>query len=191
MRIGVAEKNRLLLRRQFILGPRFIEDFPIWRKVKVSSSMFLTVHPELETTQASYGKNSITLLGYILDPYEPLSSNFDICNRLISQLGSADDIFRNIEHMGVRFVIIINYKGNLRIFTDSIGFRPVYYVKDSSGISWCASQPGSISTQLGLEFGKDTWNEFLDSRFFQKNREYWYPGDCSPFKDIFHLWMHL
>jgi len=187
MSLNVTNKERLLLRRQFILGPRFIEDFPTWRKIKVSSSIFLTVHPELETEQVLSGDKSITLLGYILDPYEPLSSNFDICKRLISQVRSADDIFRHIENMGGRFVIILNYNGNLRVFTDTIGFRPVYYKRDSSGILWCASQPGSIAKELGLEFGKDTWNEFLDSRFFQKNADYWYPGDCSPFKSIFHL----
>lgn len=187
MSLNVTEKDTLLLRRQFILGPRFIGDFPTWKKIKVSSSIFLTVHPELETEQVSHQGSSITLLGYILDPYEPKSSNFEICNRLISQIGSADDIFRNINHMGGRFVIVLNYNGSLRIFTDAIGFRPVYYAKDSSGISWCASQPGSIATQLGFEFGKDTWSDFLNSRFFKNNPDYWYPGDCSPFKDVFHL----
>jgi len=178
------EKIKLKLRRQFILGPYFIEGFPTWNKISINKSMFLTVHPDLEITKTSYSNNSITLMGYILDPYNPLSSNLDICNRLLRQIRSADDLFQHIEPMGGRFAIILNYDGNLRIFTDAIGLRPVYYARNS-GVMWCASQPGSISKQLGLEFGKDTWNEFLNSRFFKNNPEHWYPGDSSP--GIFHL----
>ena len=174
------------MRRQFILGPRFVEELPGWKKIK-HNSLFLTVHPELENTQASSGGNSITLLGYILDPYEPQATNLDICNRLAKQIDSGDDIFERIEHMGGRFVIIFSSHNATKILNDPIGIRAIYYAKDPSGRMWCASQWGSIAEQLGLELGKDTWNEFLESRYFKKDPQYWYPGDISPFKAIYHL----
>ena len=93
MSLSPPEKTRLLLRRQFILGPRFAEGLPDWKKIKFSSDLCLTVHPELEAVQASWSGNSIMLLGYILDPYDSQARNLDICNRLLHQSTSADDIF--------------------------------------------------------------------------------------------------
>ena len=150
MSLSIYERDRLLLRRQFILGPRFVKELPGWRKININGSLFLTVHPELETVQASSSGNSITLLGYILNPYEPQASNLEICNMLLGQISSADDIFRFLETLCGRFVIILSFNGNLRIFTDALGYRSVYYAKDASGFLWCASQPGSISEQLGM-----------------------------------------
>ena len=48
MSLSFTEKDRLLLRRQFILGSRFIEDFPTWKKISINNSTLLTVHPDLE-----------------------------------------------------------------------------------------------------------------------------------------------
>lgn len=96
----MIDKNQLLFRRQYILGPHFVESFVSWKKIKVNDSVFLTVHPDLQTEQATYNSNSITLLGYILDPYDPLSNNSDIINMLIRQISSADDVFKYIDNMG-------------------------------------------------------------------------------------------
>jgi hypothetical protein len=187
MSLSPHQKNRLLLRRQFILGPRFVEELPGWKKIKINSSLFMTIHPELETAQASFSGNSINLLGYILDPYEPQASNLERCDRLLRQINSADDVFSYLEPMCGRFIIILSFNGKLRIFTDAIGYRSIYYAKDASGSLWCASQPGSIAEQFGMESQKDMWEEFLNSYFFKHYPEYWYPGDSSPYRNIFHL----
>jgi len=185
--ISQSVKNQLLLRRQFILGPHFVEDVPGWKKIKHDDSLFLTVHPELEITQASSGGSSITMLGFILDPFNPQATNMDICSKLINQVDPGDDVFQRVEHMGGRYVIVLSAHNDTKIFNDAMGQKTIYYTRDSSGLIWCASQWGSLSEQLRLEFGKDTWNEFLESRFFNKDPQYWYPGDSSPFKAIYHL----
>lgn len=182
----MIDKDKLLFRRQYVLGPRFVEDLISWKKIKVNSSIFLTVHPDLQTEQAVYNGNSITLLGYILDPYEPLLSNFDIINRIIRQISSADDVFNHVDSMGGRFVIVLNYDNNLRIFSDAAGLRQVFYTKDSSGATWCAAQPGIIAEQLNMKFDEEILNDFINP-YFKTIHEYWYPGDSTAFKEIIHL----
>jgi len=183
----MIDKDKLLFRRQYVLGPRFVEDLISWKKIKVNSSIFLTVHPDLQAEQAVYNDNSITLLGYILDPYEPLLSNFDIINRIIRQISSADDVFNHVDSMGGRFVIVLNYDNNLRIFSDAAGLRQVFYTKDSSGATWCAAQPGIIAEQLNMKYDKEILNNFINPYFFKTIHEYWYPGDSTAFKEIVHL----
>ena len=187
MSLTDAEKEKLFWRRQFILGPHFIDHLSTWKKLVVNNTLFLTAHPELEITQVAHNGKCLTLIGYILDPYNPSSNNLDICNRLVRQIVSAEDAFQKMDHLGGRFVVLLNVEGDMRLFTDAIGYRSVYFLRDSTRILWCASQPGAIAQQLGLELNRDTWNEFLDSGHFRSNPEYWYPGDSSPFKKILHL----
>jgi hypothetical protein len=164
-----------------------VENLISWKKIKVNNSLFLTVHPELQTEQAVYKGNSITLLGYILDPYDPLSSDSDIINRMIRQATSADDVFSFVDSMGGRFVIVLNYESKLRIFSDAAGLRQVFYTRDSFDTLWCAAQPGMIAEQLNMKFDEEILNEFINPYFFKTIHEYWYPGDSTAFKEIIHL----
>ena len=128
--------------------------------------IFLTVHPDLQTEQAVHNDNSITLLGYILDPYEPSLSNSDIINRIIRQVSSADDVFSHLDSVCGRYVLVLSYDNNLRIFSDTAGLRQVFYTKDSSNAVWCAAQPGIIAEQLNMEFDKEILNNFIKHIFY-------------------------
>src|SRR4030065_1222754 len=99
--------ENLLFRRQFFLGRNFIDVFASLKKIKLNESMFLTVHSDLEITQAVKGEKSIILLGYVLDPYNPKSKNSDIIEDLIDKLDTCDQFFEYINEYGGRWILIV------------------------------------------------------------------------------------
>lgn len=179
--------DKLLFRRQFILGPRFVERHKSWRMIKIHDSLYLTVHPDLQLLQTVYKDRSLTLLGYILDPYNPKSNDFDIINGLIRQIEIHDDIFQYTENLGGRWIIMLDDGKEVILFNDATGLRQVFYTCNSSQAIWCASQPGIIAEELNLQIDNDTLNNFIDTPQFKDAIEYWWPGDSSPFKEIKHL----
>jgi len=183
----MMDRHKFLFRRQYILGPRHLTHLKSWKKLIITPSVCVTVHPDLQTEQAIHNGNSITLLGYILDPENPLSTNSEIIQTLIRQIRCADEIFEYIDRMGGRFVIILDHDRELRVFSDPAGLRQVFYTRDSSKPIWCASQPGIIAEELSVHFDEEIVQDFMESPFFKDNPEYWYPGNCSPYRGILHL----
>ena len=179
--------NKLLYRRQFILGSRFINCFPHWKREKVDNDIFLTVHPDLPITKVASNKNSIIMLGYILDPLNVSHDNFRILESIIAEIKSADDIFVKIARMCGRFVMIAKINNDFRIFNDTSGMRQIFYYKDTSNRLWCASQPSLITEQFKLLPDKGIHDDLFKMSFFSTTSEYWYPGNSTIYKDIFHL----
>jgi hypothetical protein len=180
----VLPLDKLLFRRQFILGPHYIERLTSWQNRKINDSMFLTVHPDLQIRQTSWEGKSITLLGYILDPDNPELNDLDIINRLICEVERADNILRSTDNLGGRWILVFDGGKDLRLFHDATGCRQVHYTTDQSQGMWCASQPGIIAEQLNLEMDEDALSNFINSPACKERIEYWWPGDSSPFKEI-------
>lgn len=178
--------NKLLYHNQFILGPFFIKEFILWKKIEISSSTYLTVHPDLNAYQAVYENKSITLLGFILDPDNPHATDSDIINGLIRELLSWDKFIEHTYRFGGRWILIVNDGKDTRLFHDATGLRQVFFT-DTCFIKdlWCASQPGLIAEILNLQMDKDAV-DFIKS-FELKDKEYWWPGDSSSYKEIKHL----
>ena len=78
----IFDKN-LYFRRQFILGPRFVDRFHDWRKEKLSDTLYLTIHPDLEFSIAKDGNLRVVLLGFVFDPFKINYTNQDILNEII------------------------------------------------------------------------------------------------------------
>lgn len=179
--------DKLLHRRQFVLGPYPIERFKSWQKCKINDSMFLTVHPDLQVWQTSWEGKTITLLGYILVPDSPESNDLDIISRVVRQVERPDDIFGRTDNLGGRWILILNDGKRLRLFHDATGCRQVLYTSDYSQGMWCASQPGIIAEELNLKMDEDALSNFINSPAYKERIEYWWPGDSSPFKEIRRL----
>jgi len=64
-RFTLNEIDNLLFRRQFILGPHFLNKFSSWQKEKIGDHLFLQAHKDLELTQIRQGGILLTLLGLI------------------------------------------------------------------------------------------------------------------------------
>ena len=179
--------EKLLYRCQFILGPFFIDELNSWKRVKINHSLYLTVHPDLEITQTVSQGKSITLLGFMLDPDNAQARNSDIIDNLIQSLFSHDDLFEQTGRFGGRWILIVDDGRKVGLFNDATGLRQVFYtdIRYTKDL-WCASQPGLIAKVLDLQMDQDAI-DFLNSSEVKRNKEYWWPGESSPYKEIKHL----
>lgn len=178
--------EKALYRNQFILGPCFIDEFTSWGKTKVRNSICVTTHPGLNVYQVSHENTSITLIGYILDPDNSGASDSDIINGLIGEVSDLDRFLERIGKFGGRWILIIDDGKHIRLFHDAVGLRQVFYTDaDHTSDLWCASQPGMIAERLKL--GMDPSAIDFISSFKRSDKEYWWPGDSCPYKEIRHL----
>ena len=179
------DAERLLFRRQFILGPRFAEKFNSWKRIQVRNDICLTVHPDLPTHQVSSKNRAISLLGYILDPNDPKANDADILNRLLRDLCASaglNDFFKCTYDLGGRWILIVDDGKEIRLHHDAVGYRQVFFT-DLSFCSelWCASQPALIAEVLGYQID-DEAKEFINL-CKGVNKEYWWPGDSTPYRE--------
>jgi len=176
--------EKLLFQRQFFLGRRFIDVFPSCNRVKITESVFLTAHSELEITRKVKGKKSITLLGFILDPNDPESGNSDIIENLIHKLDTCDGFAEQIDGFGGRWVLVVNDGKRLRLYHDAAGLRQVFYTDPSCFPDiCCASRPSLLAEVLELTMDGDAL-EFMNSSEYRGNRQHWWPGDSSPYNGV-------
>ncbi len=177
----------LLYVNQFVLGPRFVDEFPSWQRFKAGSSVFLTVHPLLSVCQVSRGDKTLTLLGYILDPVRPQAGDQKILESLINQLSSCHSFFDRTAIFGGRWVLIVSDGADICLFNDAIGLRQVFYAdSDVAGEFWCASQPETIAGLLSLSMDSDAV-DFVNSYAFRVNTEFRWPGNSTMYREIKHM----
>ena len=183
---GTTEK--LLFRRQFVLAPCIVDGLHSWNHAKLSDSSFLVTHPDLEVYRAVKNKKSVTLIGYMLDPYNNNASNSEIVKELLTKIESCVDIFQHTTYYGGRWVLIVSDGYETILLNDAAGLREVYYTSCKiNGQIWIASLPGLIAEILKLEIDKDAM-EFVYSREansdFNPRSVTWWPGDTSMYKEI-------
>ena len=183
--------DKFLFRRQFILGPHFIENFTSWKKIKIKDKFCLTVHPDLNTYQCVVKDTSVTLIGYVLDPLEPQSRDDKIIDKLAEKIAGMDKLSKPFDltyDFGGRWILIVDDGKELRLFNDPMGLRQTFYTNIlHTRDLWCASQPGIIAEILNLEIDKAAGNEFINSKAYKTMHEIVWPGDSTPYKEINHL----
>ena len=188
---GKYHIEKLLFRRQFILGPHFVEEFPSWKRVKVRDMICLTAHTDLPVYQAVSGNKSLTLLGYILDPNNSRASDADITNDLLRELcnySSLDSFFECTYGFGGRWILVVDDSKEIRLFHDPMGLRQVFYTNACFPKAlWCASQPGIIAELLKLEMDNEAVNGYINTNVYRSIRNVLWPADTSPYKEITHL----
>src|SRR5262249_404951 len=136
-----TEPFRLLYRRQFILGPSYVEDLLSWTRVRISDSLKLSAHPDLPVSRITAGNTSITLLGYLLDPAHPDADDDAIVTQLMAALSHRgfDAVLAATDSLGGRWVLIVDDGATVRLFTDPMGLRQVCYTNELwHGETWCA-----------------------------------------------------
>jgi hypothetical protein len=182
-----AAYNGLKHHNHFVLGPSWIDSLDTWHKTKITDSIHMMTHPDLSSYQASDGPRSITLIGFILDPTDPSALDADIVTGLMPLVDASNDFVKHTSKFGGRWILIVNDGRRVRLYTDAVGLRQVFYTSsDRPGDVWCASQPGMIAQILGLEMDP-AGVDYINSYEFRCNPEFRWPGDSTPYKEIKHL----
>ncbi len=102
-------------------------------------------------------------------------------------LVSSTEFFMQTARFGGRWILIVDDGSTVVLFHDAAGLRQVFYT-DVGAIQqlWCASQPATLAEILGLQVDGDA-QDFITSPEIRRNREYWWPGDSSLYKEVKHL----
>ncbi|MDD3111679.1 MAG: hypothetical protein PHU26_05225 [Methanofollis liminatans] len=182
-----SEYTRLLYRRQFILGPRFVERHGTWKRHAVADGLCLTAHPDLPVTVAESGNRKLLLLGYLLDPYHPDQDDAAILQGILEEIVRPTDIFQGTATLGGRWALIYADPDETWLLNDPMGLRQVVHTTDALPDLWCASQPGTIAEELGLDPDPEVMERLVGAPEYSEALEYWWPGDLSPYNGIKHL----
>jgi hypothetical protein len=181
-----AIDDRLLYRRQFVIGPRSVSCIPRATSIKVGRSCVLTAHPDLHTKQVTEANRSLTLLGFILDPQCPDADDHAILKRLLPALSSPEfpnNFLERLFYCGGRWVLIADNGEQTIVVNDTLGQRQVYYMRSSDGEVWCGAQPGILAALFDLEPSQEALN-FVDAQKKVGQEEYWFPHDKCVYEEI-------
>ncbi len=181
------ETEKYLFRRQFILGPRPCGAFEKWKQIKVADDLHLSVHPDLAVTELAGSNIRLILLGFILDPDCPDHDNREILSSMAGKATQFDELFEEMAAKGGRFALIAVRHGKRIIFSDAAGFRQIFYHRDRKGNIWCSSQPEIIAEQCDVLPDEEARNDLYRLPLFSNSTEYWFPGNQTLFRDIYHL----
>lgn len=179
--------EHLLYRNQFILGPRFAEEFPSWKRKSLGGHLYLTVHPALNVEHIAQGNRSVTLLGYILDPCNSHHGDADILRSLLAEPCNQNIIIERTFRLGGRWVLLVRDRDSTWLMHDATGLRQVCFTDyQQSEELWCASQPGLLSLLLNYSVGKEA-ADYLKSNKVREDSEYMWPGASTAYKEVARL----
>ncbi|WP_400162845.1 hypothetical protein ACAF76_005225 [Brevibacillus sp. TJ4] len=181
----MEERERLRYRRQFVIGSRYVDEAG-WQRISLAPKLYLTAHPDLEVVQVQTPLRELTLLGYMIDPRNPQWGDRDILQHVADQSSSWEELIRQLEPIGGRWIVLSRDQTGFRLLHDACGMRQVFYAVCPDGV-WCASQAGTLAAQIGAK--RDDSAElaaFLASPEYRKAEGIW-PGDESPYIGIRHL----
>lgn len=173
-------------RRQFVLGPEYI-DYADWLRLPLFKKFMLTLHPDLPMTSVENQNNKATLLGYVIDPYQPELNDEGILCRFVTGEITLDKITEGLKTLSGRFVLIIDCPQGSWLFHDACGLRQVNYCRDHQGNLWCSSQPETLAERFDMKYD-DEMLEFRNIPSYRSTYEdFALINDRSPYKKIKYL----
>lgn len=182
----IYDRVKFFRRRQFVLGPEYI-DYEGWKRFKVEDNYLLTVHPDLQTAIFEQLENKAFLLGDAIDPYQPSLTNESILKRFVRSPNSVEDVVSGLEKLSGRFVLIVKCREGLWLFHDAVALRQVQYCKDKYGSTWCASQAETLAERLGLEYDEEVLQYRNMPKYRSNKDEFWIMNDRTPYREVRNL----
>lgn len=180
------DTEHLLFRRQFIMGPQRIVPFSNWRTEVLPGGYYVSAHPDLKISKINYNENCIVLLGYILDPLSPDSTDEELLEVVTEKCVTIKDLTDKFCGLAGRYVCIAYLQGKYHLFNDTLGFRQIFYYESDQKV-WCASQPSLLAEWFGFKCNEEVESDLFGLKLFRDGSEYWYPGNICLFKEISHL----
>lgn len=151
--VTAEERERLTLIRQFILAPRALEGFPGWRHHPAGDRFHLYAHPELPVQEIEQGQTRLTLIGYIVDPLHPEWTDAEVLRDIGREVEKGRAFHDATEHLGGRWLLILDRPGMCVLYPDSCGLRQAYYGRTPEGKLLVFSQPGLLQRIPGIRVG--------------------------------------
>ncbi len=173
-------------RRQFFAIPSKSGKFRSWNILwNDAMSLYFHIHPDLEFCKVKSENNSAVLLGFILDPGKPDSTNENIIYELIKDKNKIEEIFNPLSQLTGRFVLFININGNNYVFHDPMGLRTLVYGKIDE--KYCFASDTAILTKLFPLQKADFYYEFRNSKHQKHDSEFYLPAGLTLYKDFRRL----
>jgi hypothetical protein len=177
--------DRFLYRRQYVIGPCYIESFENWVFDKVGDFL-ISAHPDLELSIIRKNNIELALLGFMFDYKKYKASNFDILNEIYQNYIETKNIYRATEQYSGRWLLVFTSKTESLVLNDPCGLRQIYYCNHNNDM-WFASQPHLLASLINKQ--KRTNNavlSYINSKAYKFNERLWV-DDHSAFQDIFRL----
>jgi len=179
------DQDRLLYRRQFVLGDRPVACLPGWQSIPFGS-MHVTVHPDLETTSARGRSGEFLLLGFVLSHRRPAANNQDLLDEVAQVCRDVDQMLEYCRDLCGRYVLVFALAGKTGLLSDLVGSRSVYYCIHQEAV-WCASQPSTLATLLEVDEDRSPGvRAFFETDLFAGKEASWM-GDGTRYAGIRHL----
>jgi hypothetical protein len=176
-----------LFPNQFLIGHTNVSQLYGWKTLHVRENIIANIHPDLTATQAIGVQSSLTLLGCILDPNDPVASDNEILDKLLQGFTTISDLIESTSAYGGRWVIIATQREKTWLFADALGLRQTFFTPQPHGGSiWIGSQPGTLAECLDLDMSAAA-AEFTQSLEFRTHEEYRWPATSTPFSEVKHL----
>ena len=184
--------TKLLHRGQFLLGPPSFSTTFSWPTQEIKEGLILSVYPDLPLSHIQDENNSLTLVGFMLDPVNPENSNDDILKHLFTKLLQSkghEDFPPLTDRFSGRWLIIVRSFSDVTLVHDAAGQRQVHYAYYNGSI-YCASQPHLIANHLELKTDPKAELMREKARKIMGNssgHQFWWPGDRTAFYQIRRL----
>ena len=178
--------DNLLFRRQYFIGPKFVDRFKSWNTIKVGKNIHVTAHPDLTVTTAKKGDTELALLGFMFDSQNYKATIDDILDDIAKDNNSFDDITKATYRYAGRWIILYTNNNEAKLLHDPGGLRQIFYCNYNSEI-WCSAQPHILAELLGTKKRTDKdLLSFLESSAFELNERSMI-GVVSVYDNIYHL----
>ena len=178
--------DNLLYRRQYFIGPKFVDRFKSWNRIKVGESVYITAHPDLTITTAKKGDTEIALLGFMFDPYNIKANNENILNTIINSSDSFEDAIKITDQYSGRWILIYTRENEKKLFHDPAGLRQIFYNEHKSTV-WCGAQPHILANILNKDRKTNSdLIDFINSKQYDLYEHNWV-GNETLYNDICHL----
>ncbi|MBX3144805.1 MAG: hypothetical protein KF813_13675 [Trueperaceae bacterium] len=177
--------KRIYRRKQFVLGPRPVEEPEGWRAVKIAGGNWLVAHLELGVLTATSDDLSLTLLGYILDPNDPNATDADVVQDLAERVSAGADLFKSLGTLAGRYLLLLARPGHAPLLVgDAAGTLTVFHCR-VDGETWCAATADLLADEHGLQPDPEA-AAYISQRKAQVEEFAW-PVDTTLYSEVRRL----
>jgi hypothetical protein len=135
-------------------------------------------HPSLNISISNKDSTEILLAGYIINPFRPLDSNDDIAKFLAETCHSKESLFKEIQSLSGRYVLLYKNGTEFIALNDSCALRQLYYGFIDKDIVLTASPRMFLNLYGGSLQESPEKQAFTNLKEFNANDHEWYGDKC-------------